>query len=385
LFIRQNHASALNYVVTDLLKGRNQMKCIQTCLTVIFFLIFAPALADETTNDPFQDVVAKYRAANPKPELPEEARKFKVQAEFAVQEKQFDKAMGLYGKALEIAPWWPAGHFNRAVMLGEAKKYRDAMSEMKRYLLLVPDAPDARAVQDKIYQWEGVAEPEIPTMVVIPGGSFHMGLDDPQDNASPWTVPVHEVTIKAFEMGKTVVTQGQWAAIMGNNPSNYKNCGDNCPVENVSWHDAQAFIRKLNAKTGKQYRLPSEAEWEYACRAGGPQVYCGSDSADSVGWFISNSGDMTHPVATKQANAFGLYDMIGNVVEWVEDSYHENYKGAPADGSVWQGDGEKRMLRGLSYTHDPRSVSKIAMAMRYGLEPNRRGSIGGFRVARTLP
>lgn len=97
------------------------MKYSQTWLTVIFLLICAPALAYETTNDPFQDVVAKYRAANPKPELPEEARKFKVQAEFAIQEKQFDKAVELYSKALEIAPWWPAGHFNRAVMLGEAK------------------------------------------------------------------------------------------------------------------------------------------------------------------------------------------------------------------------------------------------------------------------
>jgi cytochrome c551/c552 len=140
-------------------------------LAVVFiFLICAPAFAADTddTNDPFQEVVAKYRAANPKPGLPEEARKFKVQAEFVLQEKQFDKAVELYGKALDIAPWWPEGHFNRALILGETKNYRDAMSEMKRYLLLSPDAPDARKAQDKIYQWEIVAgtEPTKPSIVL---------------------------------------------------------------------------------------------------------------------------------------------------------------------------------------------------------------------------
>jgi tetratricopeptide (TPR) repeat protein len=135
------------------------MKYIQPWLAAIAFLICAPAFADNP-NDPFQGVVAKYLAANPKPGLPEETRKFKVQAEFAMQEKQFDKAAELYGKALEVAPWWPEGHFNRALILGETKKYWVAMREMKRYLLLVPDASNARAAQDKIYQWEGVAGPE---------------------------------------------------------------------------------------------------------------------------------------------------------------------------------------------------------------------------------
>jgi len=107
----------------------------------------------------FVNSAMDYRASNPKPRLPEEARKFRVQAEFAVQEKQFDKGVELYGKALEIAPWWPEGHYNRALILGETKIYRDAIREMKRYLLLVPDAPDSRKVQDKIYQWEGMVGP----------------------------------------------------------------------------------------------------------------------------------------------------------------------------------------------------------------------------------
>lgn len=134
------------------------MKYIQTLMVFITFSFCEPAFADDTDNasDPFQEVAAKYRAANPKPQFPEEARKFKVQAEFAVREKQFGKAAELYGKALEIAPWWPEGHFNRAQILGEEKKYRDAMREMKRYLMLVPDSSNARAAQDKIYQWDGM-------------------------------------------------------------------------------------------------------------------------------------------------------------------------------------------------------------------------------------
>jgi formylglycine-generating enzyme required for sulfatase activity len=375
------------------------MKHIQTWLAVIVFMICAPSFADDanTAPDPFQQVVANYRAANPKPQLPEEARKYKVQAEFAVQGKQFANAADLYGKALEIAPWWPEGHFNRALILGETKKYWDAMREMKRYLLLVPDAPDARAAQDKIYQWEGGAGPdmtklkefqdcpECPVMIALPVGSFDMG----SNNGGADEKPVHRVTIaKPFAIEKTEVTQAQWKSIMGNNPSHFsggllfgRDC-ENCPVEQVNWNDAQAFIQKLNAKTGKQYRLPSEAEWEYACRAGSQQEYCGSDDVNSVAWNANNSGDRTHPVATKQANAFGLYDMSGNVWEWVEDSYHESYNGAPTDGSVWSGDGAKRVFRGGSWHY---LAQRTRAAMRAWDGPEESSGAIGFRLARTLP
>ena len=136
------------------------MKQIQTWLVVMSLFVCAPVFADnvEAPNDQFLDIVSNYQNSNPKPHLPEEARKFKVQAEFAVQEGNFDKALAFYGKALEIAPWWPEGYFNRAVILGGTKKYLEAMHEMKRYLLLVPDAPDARLAQDKIYQWEAGPE-----------------------------------------------------------------------------------------------------------------------------------------------------------------------------------------------------------------------------------
>ncbi|TAN83626.1 MAG: formylglycine-generating enzyme family protein [Gallionella sp.] len=222
---------------------------------------------------------------------------------------------------------------------------------------------------------------DCPEMVVIPAGSFDMG-----SNNDPNEMPVHRVTIShAFALGKTEVTQGLWKAIMGDNPSKYINCGDNCPVEQVNWEDAQEFIQKLNAKTGKQYRLPSEAEWEYACRAGAQQKYCGSDNLDSVGWYgalatpAGNSGKTPNPVATKQANAWGLYDMSGNVWEWVEDSYHDSYNGAPADGSAWQGDGAMRTPRGGSWSYAQHA------AKRGGSAPKYRYSTIGFRLARTLP
>lgn len=224
-----------------------------------------------------------------------------------------------------------------------------------------------------------------PGMVIIPSGKFEMG-----SNQNKHEIPVHNVNVNAFALGKTEVTQGQWRAVMGNNPSHFSSCGDDCPVEQVSWDDVQVFIKILNTKTGKQYRLPSEAEWEYACRAGGQQVYCGSDNVDSVAWYKDNSGgwfttNSTHPVSRKQPNAFGLYDMTGNVWEWVEDSYHDSYNGAPTNGSIWQGDGALRVFRGGSWDDDPYYARA---AIRFMVKPagRERGSgLVGFRVARMLP
>ena len=214
--------------------------------------------------------------------------------------------------------------------------------------------------------------PDCPEMLVIPAGNIEMGEAG----------STHRVTLKSFALGKTEVTQGQWKAVMGNNPSHFVRCGDNCPVEQVSWNDAQAFIQKLNAITGKQYRLPSEAEWEYACQAGGQEEYCGSDNLDSVAWHDGNSGKNTHPAAGKQANAFGLYDMSGNVWEWVEDSYHADYSGIPADGSAWQGDGANRVLRGGSWIVSPRVGAEVG---RNWYEPASSYYNLGFRLARELP
>jgi formylglycine-generating enzyme required for sulfatase activity len=186
--------------------------------------------------------------------------------------------------------------------------------------------------------------------VLIPAGSFMMG----STNGDADERPVHKVTIEyPFYMGKYEVTQAQWQAVMGNNPSHFKDC-DNCPVEQVSWDDAQGFIRKLNQMNdGYRYRLPTEAEWEYACRAGTTGDY-GAGNLSEMAWHFENSGSKTHAVGSKQPNAWSLADMHGNVWEWCEDWYHQTYSGAPTDGTAWLSGGEQRaarVRRGGSWYH----------------------------------
>jgi formylglycine-generating enzyme required for sulfatase activity len=175
--------------------------------------------------------------------------------------------------------------------------------------------------------------------VLIPAGEFEMG--SPSDEEGRWSDegPVHHVTIgNAFYMGRYEVTQEQWRAIMGDNPS-YFTSYHNLPVECVSWDDVQDFIKKLNEKEGTtKYRLPSGAEWEYACRAGTTTRYSFGDDESELGdyaWYSYNSEHKTHPVGQKKANPWGLYDMHGNVWEWVQDCWHDSYNGAPADGRAW--------------------------------------------------
>jgi formylglycine-generating enzyme required for sulfatase activity len=178
----------------------------------------------------------------------------------------------------------------------------------------------------------------------VPAGSFQMG----SDKGSSGEQPVHQVTLaRGFYMGRYEVTQAQWQKAMGSNPSSVQDCGENCPVDDVMWNDAQEFIKKLNAANdGYTYRLPSEAEWEYACRAGTTGDYAGD--LNSMAWYHDNSNDKPHPVGKKQPNAWGLYDMHGNAEEWAMDYFHDNYNGAPTDGSAWLDGGEQkyRVVRG---------------------------------------
>jgi formylglycine-generating enzyme required for sulfatase activity len=155
--------------------------------------------------------------------------------------------------------------------------------------------------------------------VWIPAGEFMMGSNSGNSDEKP----VHGVRItKGFWMGKYEVTQGQWRDVTGRNPSNFEK-GDHYPVERVSWQDVQGFIRRLNARTGQEFRLPTEAEWEYVCRAGTPGERYGN--IDDIAWYDQNSGGSTQPVDRKTPNAFGLYDMLGNVWELVQDWYDEGY------------------------------------------------------------
>ncbi len=227
---------------------------------------------------------------------------------------------------------------------------------------------------------------DCPEMVVIPAGTFMMGYKVDPFAATPPSAdeqPQHAVSIRSFAMGKLEVTQEQWYALMGNLPSSFK--GRTLPVERISWDDAQEFIKRLNTKTGQNYRLPSEAEWEYAARAGNQTNYSFGDDPSKLSrfaWFAGNSDNTTHPAGEKTANQFGLHDMHGNVWEWTQDCWNGNYAGAPADGSAWTtGDCSRRVLRGGSWINIPQD---LRAAYRSWSTTAIRGNYFGFRVAETL-
>ena len=187
------------------------------------------------------------------------------------------------------------------------------------------------------------------TMVAVEGGTFTMGATSEQgSDAAGDEKPTHQVTLSSYYIGKTEVTQALWKAVMGKNPSKFK--GDNLPVENVSWDDCQEFIKKLNALTGKNFRLPTEAEWEYAARGGNKSrsyKYSGSNNIDDVAWYNKNSENRTHPVKTKQSNELGIYDMNGNVWEWCQDRYGD-YSSATQTNPKGATTGSNRVNRGGS-------------------------------------
>jgi len=230
-------------------------------------------------------------------------------------------------------------------------------------------------------------------MVAIPGGTFIMGSPETEKERDNNEGPQRSVTVPAFFMSKYPVTQAQWQAVMGNNLSNFK--GLNRPVEKVSWDDAVEFCQKLSQITGKNYRLPSEAEWEYACRAGTTTpFYFGetitTDLANYDGNYTYGNGpkgvyrQQTTNVGSFPPNAFGLYDMHGNVWEWCQDVWRENYNGAPTDGSAWTsgGDSRYRLLRGGYWYYNPRLCRS---AHRNYYDPGDRYYGIGFRVGVSLP
>ena len=194
-------------------------------------------------------------------------------------------------------------------------------------------------------------------MVAVQGGTFTMGCTEEQSSCDDDEKPVRQVQVKSFTISKYEVTQELWEAVMGKNPSKFRNC-PRCPVENVGWDTTKLFLKKLNALTGEHYRLPTDAEWEYAARGGQKSqahLYVGSDNLDSVAWYGKNSGNRTHRVGQKQPNGLGLYDMSGNVWEWMEDCWNKKYPGPPNDGSAWKSRNcSQHILRSGAWTSYPR-------------------------------
>jgi formylglycine-generating enzyme required for sulfatase activity len=215
-----------------------------------------------------------------------------------------------------------------------------------------------------------------PEMVFVEGGTFQMGSDTGEDDEKP----VHSVTLSSFNIGKYEVTQSQWKAVMGNNPSHFSGC-DDCPVETVSWNDVQNFIRKLNAQTGQNYRLPTEAEWEYAAKGGKSSkgyTYSGSNELNSVAWYSDNSGDKTHNVGGKKSNELGIFDLTGNVWEWCSDWYgtYSSYSETDPTGAS---SGESIVLRGGGYGNS-KSRNRCRPANRISVGPAYRDDWSGFRL-----
>ena len=206
-------------------------------------------------------------------------------------------------------------------------------------------------------------------MVRVEGGSFMMGSSDPDAGADE--KPVHAENVATFYIGRTEVTQDLWLAVMGSNPSIFR--GGNLPVEQVSWTECQAFCERLRQLTGRQFRLPTEAEWEYAARGGNRSrgyKYSGGNDLYYLGWYTDNSGSTTHPVGTKQANELGIYDMSGNVWEWTSDLWSSNY-------SSYRNGGSFRVIRGGSWRDNARSCRS---ADRNGGSPDGRSSHLGLRL-----
>jgi len=267
----------------------------------------------------------------------------------------------------------------------ERIKTSSALEDFKMYLLTYPKGHHADQARTRLQELDDAARnaeakrrapgPETNKMgmqlVYVPPGDFMMGGMDGENER-----PAHPVKItEGFYMGRYEVTQSQWFDITGRNPSYFKNQkqSDDRPVEQVSWDDVQSFLKILNQRQdGFSYRLPTEAEWEYACRARKMDDH----GTELMFWGGGSSDNQTHPVGTRQPNAFGLYDMLGNVWEWCQDVYHADYDGAPNDGSEWlsKSDHNTRVLRGGSW------ASHISSHERKESPPDKSTHDIGFRV-----
>jgi len=220
-----------------------------------------------------------------------------------------------------------------------------------------------------------------PEMVFVKGGKFRMGSNRGGNDERP----VHDVYLDDFYIGKYEVTQAQWYSILDKDPSDRYFAGcDSCPVERVTWFHVQEYIEKLNEKTGLNYRLPTEAEWEYAARGGvlsRGDKYSGSNSLDSIAWYDANSANEAHPIGRKKPNELGIFDMSGNIYEWCSDWYSPDYyRVSEKENPAGPPEGIKRVIRGGSWFFDR---SGLRVAEREGGNPDFRYGYVGFRLCRS--
>ena len=217
-------------------------------------------------------------------------------------------------------------------------------------------------------------------MIFVEGGTFQMGATSEQgSDAYDNEKPVHQVTLSDYYIGETEVTQELWQAVMGSNPSDF-NTSNQLPVELVTWNDCQTFITRLNELTGKQFRLPTEAEWEYAARGGNLSqgyTYSGSNDINAVAWYRDNSDDMTHEVGTKAPNELGIYDMTGNVEEWCQDWYG-SYSSDAQTNPTGPSSGSRRVYRG-GFCWTP--VGGCRVSYRFSCKPSDTYNYIGLRLA----
>ena len=263
---------------------------------------------------------------------------------------------------------YPKGNYVALANL-KLQQYKEQPKQQKRVVekVTTPKKDKKLVLKDAFLNME---------LVKIQAACFQMGGDEELSDE----VPKHHVCINQnYEIGKYEVTQAQWQKVMGSNPAKFK--AANNPVESVSWGDVQSFIKQLNEKTGLKYRLPTESEWEYACKAKKNQQYCGGDSIANVAWYDDNSNNRTHAVGEKQANAFGLHDMTGNVAEWVGDWYqHGYYEDSPKNDPQGATTGSSRVVRGGGWF----SMDELGRtAARYRSNPKDKFSYVGFRLLRT--
>ena len=319
-----------------------------------------------------------------------------AEAERLVAEKKYKAAVDLVNRLLGLRKEHDLTlpdefQFVLARAALSVRRFKRAKDSANRYLSVAgPSGKYSGEAQELLAEAEQLQMPILPEMVVIPGGSFRMGCVSGRNCLSD-EEPVHEVRVASFELSKYEVTFEEYDRFT--DATGRERVGDSGwgrgrrPVINVSWEDAVAYTEWLSAPTGERYRLPSEAEWEYAARAGSTTKYSwgneiGHNRANCNGCGSQWDNEKTAPVGSFGPNALGLHDMHGNLREWVQDCWNDSYRGAPADGSAWtSGNCERRVLRGGSWFSGPGS---LRAASRFRYSTGRRYISFGFRVARTL-